>query len=171
MAVQRKKRTPCSLFVRQRLLGFSLRMCRRKKLYQLDFDSFHFCWQITLPFFHQKVPLHAFLHHLALFLFYSVPATLSHNLFRPCQKNYSQNTCLNRGGLWCYTSFLPIGVGPLPDDISESTVKSSVVLIFNLFMLLSVVKVERKQRLLLYFQPGLQVNGVFNEKTPKQTHC
>lgn len=60
---------------------------------------------------------HAFRCHLALFLFFTVVSSLSHNLFQTLPKSYSQSTCLNRHGLWC---FLFIEVGPLPGDISES---------------------------------------------------
>lgn len=65
-------------------------------------------------------PLHAFQHHLALFLFLTVVCPFSHNLFQTLPKSYSQSTCLNRHGLWRYTSFLFIEVGPLPGDISKS---------------------------------------------------
>lgn len=41
---------------------------------------------------------HAFQHHLALFLFFIVVASLSHNLPRTLPKSYSQSICLNRHG-------------------------------------------------------------------------
>lgn len=54
------------------------------------------------------------------FLFFAMVSSLSHNLFQTLPKSYSQSTCLNRHGLWCYTSSVFIEVGPLPGDISES---------------------------------------------------
>lgn len=67
-----------------------------------------------------KSSLRALRRHLALFLFFTVVSSLSHNLFQTLPKSYSQSTCLNRHGLWRYTSFLFIETGPLPGDISES---------------------------------------------------
>ena len=75
----------------------------------------------TMSFLSFKCSTHAFRRHLALFLFFTVVSSLSHNLFQTLPKSYSQSTCLNRHGLWRYTSFLFIDIGPVPGDISESS--------------------------------------------------
>lgn len=89
---------------------------------QLPYRFLFFSFLLTdnTAFLSFKSSPHIFRHHLALFLFFTVVSSLSHNLVQTLPKSYSQSTCLNRHGLWCYTSFLFIEVGPLPSDISES---------------------------------------------------
>lgn len=101
-------------------LGFPLTYSgRRNTATKSIFLFFPFLLTDNIAFLSLKVSL---MHFDAIWLCFYSSLWFLHFLttfFRPCQKIYSQSTCLNRHGL-CYASFLFIEFGPRPGDISES---------------------------------------------------